>query len=67
MTTPTDGITDGIDLTGLTAGPAQTWGAIRLVPLLRPTPITDLRLHARLQDPADLSIVDLGGRSEYLS
>jgi len=67
MTTPTDGITDGIDLTGLTAGPAQTWGAIRLVPLLRSTPITDLRLHARLQDPADLSIVDLGGRSEYLS
>ncbi|MFI7609438.1 ARPP-2 domain-containing protein [Micromonospora sp. NPDC049366] len=59
--------TDGIDLTGLTAGPAQTWGAIRLVPLLRPRPITDLRLHARLYDPDELSVVHTAPRAAYLS
>ncbi|GGM53139.1 hypothetical protein GCM10011608_42510 [Micromonospora sonchi] len=60
-------VTDGIDLTGLTAGPAQTWGAIRLVPLLRPIPITELRLHARLYDPDEPSIVHTGPRTAYLS
>ncbi|PZG01624.1 ARPP-2 domain-containing protein [Micromonospora deserti] len=59
--------TDGIDLTGLTAGPAQTWGAVRLVPLLRPIPITDLRLHACLYDPDELSIVHTGPCTAYLS
>nr|WTA65462.1 hypothetical protein OHB51_23445 [Micromonospora sp. NBC_00855] len=59
--------TDGIALTGLTAGPAQTWGAIRLVPLLRPNPITDLRLHARLYDPDELSVVHTQPRTAYLS
>ncbi|WDZ83898.1 ARPP-2 domain-containing protein [Micromonospora cathayae] len=63
MTAPAD----GIDLTGLTPGPAQTWGAIRLVPLLRPVPITDLRLHARLHHPDDLSIVHTSPRTAYLS
>lgn len=58
---------DGIDLTGLTTGPAQTWGAIRLVPLLRSTPVTDLRLHARLYDPDELSIVHTAPRTAYLS
>nr|WP_211588680.1 hypothetical protein [Allorhizocola rhizosphaerae] len=58
---------DGIDLTGLTVGPAQTWGAIRLVPLLRPTPIIGLRLHDRLHTPAHLSIVHTGGRRSYVS
>ncbi|KAA2257539.1 hypothetical protein F0L68_24895 [Solihabitans fulvus] len=47
-------------LTGLTAGPAQAWGAVRLVPLLRAEPITDLRLHARLH-PNELSVVDVSG------
>ena len=60
-------VTDGIDLTGLTAGPAQTWGAIRLVPLLRSSPITELRLHARLYDPDEPSIVHTGPRTAYLS
>ncbi|MEV4823243.1 hypothetical protein [Micromonospora sp. NPDC049274] len=59
--------TNGIDLTGLTAGPAQTWGAIRLVPLLRPSPITDLRLHARLYDPDELSVVHVEPRRAYVS
>ncbi|SCL25398.1 ARPP-2 domain-containing protein [Micromonospora inyonensis] len=58
---------DGIDLTGLTVAPDQTWGAVRLVPLLRPAPITDLRLHARLYDPDELSIVHTGPRSAYVS
>jgi hypothetical protein len=34
-----------IDLDGLQTGPAQTWGAIRLVPLLRDRPVEGLRLH----------------------
>ncbi|GIJ30665.1 hypothetical protein Vqi01_58270 [Micromonospora qiuiae] len=59
--------TDGINLTGLIVGPAQMWGAIRLVPLLRPSPITDLRLNARLYDPDELSIVRTGPRTTYLS
>ncbi|GAA3763962.1 ARPP-2 domain-containing protein [Micromonospora maritima] len=57
----------GIDLTGLTTGPAQTWGALRLVPLLRPAPVTDLRLHARLHAPDALSIVSTGPRTSYVS
>lgn len=56
----------GVDLTGLMVGPAQTWGAVRLVPLLRSQPITDLRLHARLYDPDELSIVHTGPRNAYV-
>ncbi|MEV0824188.1 ARPP-2 domain-containing protein [Nonomuraea rubra] len=37
-----------IDLTGLDTRPAQTWGAMRLVPLVRREPIEDLRLHAKV-------------------
>ncbi|WP_199549985.1 hypothetical protein [Streptomyces sp. N35] len=37
-----------LDLTGLTAKPAQVWGGIRLVPLVREQPITDLRLRRDL-------------------
>ncbi|MEE6258840.1 ARPP-2 domain-containing protein [Plantactinospora sonchi] len=64
MTTTT---TRGPDLTGLTAGPGQTWGAVRLVPLLRDTPVTDLRLHARLYDPDDLSLVAVTPRVDYVA
>ncbi|MEU4565389.1 hypothetical protein [Micromonospora sp. NPDC023956] len=56
-----------IDLAGLTVAPGQTWGAVRLVPLLRSVPITDLRLHARLYEPDELSIVHTGPRSAYVS
>src|SRR6185437_10858949 len=55
----------GVDLAGLRTGPAQTWGAVRLVPLLRDEPITDLRLHARMYDPNDLSVVQVGARTAY--
>ncbi|GLY24426.1 hypothetical protein [Micromonospora sp. NBRC 101691] len=65
MTTATT--VDGIDLTGLTFAPDQTWGAVRLVPLLRSVPVTDLRLHAHLHDPDEVSIVHSGPRSAYVS
>lgn len=53
-----------IDLTGLETRPAQTWGAIRLVPLVRPSPITDLRLHHQVYGE-DLTVVSLPDRSTY--
>jgi hypothetical protein len=56
-----------INFEGLTAAPAQTWGAVRLVPLLRAEPITDLRLHQRAYDPDELSIVQVGPRTAYVS
>ncbi|UQA95867.1 ARPP-2 domain-containing protein [Streptomyces halobius] len=34
-----------LDLSGLSVRPAQVWGGVRLVPLVRAEPITDLRLH----------------------
>ncbi len=54
-------------ITGLRAGPAQTWGAVRLVPLLRDEPITDLRLHARLCDDDEPSVVELSPREAYIA
>jgi hypothetical protein len=51
---------------GLRTGPAQTWGAVRLVPLLRDEPIVDLRLHARLHGD-ELSIVELAPREAYIA
>ncbi|MFJ2178091.1 ARPP-2 domain-containing protein [Streptomyces sp. NPDC087851] len=38
----------GLDLTGLTARPAQVWGGIRLVPLVREAPVPGLRLHREI-------------------
>ncbi|MFD3482034.1 hypothetical protein [Streptomyces sp. NPDC058665] len=35
----------GLDFTGLTARPAQVWGGVRLVPLVREEPMPGLRLH----------------------
>lgn len=67
MTTSVPAPTHGIDLAGLTAGPAQAWGAVRIVPLIRDEPITDLRLHARLHDSNDLSIVHTGPRTAYIA
>ncbi|MFJ1703672.1 ARPP-2 domain-containing protein [Kitasatospora sp. NPDC088346] len=34
-----------LDLTGLTTRPAQVWGGVRLVPLVRAEPVDGLRLH----------------------
>lgn len=49
-----------VDLAGLRVAPAQTWGAVRLVPLLRDEPVRDLRLHPRLHGPDSLSVVRVG-------
>ncbi|WP_432972418.1 ARPP-2 domain-containing protein [Dactylosporangium sp. CA-233914] len=51
---------------GLRTGPAQTWGAVRIVPLLRDAPVAGLRLHARLHAD-ELSIVELGPREAYVA
>lgn len=58
--------TTAFDLAGLTALPAQTWGAIRLVPLVREEPITDLRLEGRLYGD-DIAAVALDRRTAYFS
>jgi len=54
-------------LAGLVAGPAQVWGAVRLVPLLRPEPIVDLRLHPELFATAGLSVVSVAPRTAYVA
>jgi hypothetical protein len=61
----TGAVPTGVELTGLLTGPAQTWGSVRLVPLLREEPITDLRLHEQLYDE-DLAMVALGDRTSYV-
>ncbi|BDM67797.1 hypothetical protein HEK616_12840 [Streptomyces nigrescens] len=45
-----------LDLSGLRARPAQVWGAVRLVPLVRDEPITDLRLHRELYEDGPLTV-----------
>lgn len=57
----------GITLTGLATGPAQTWGAVRLVPLLRAVPVDDLRLHRRGYPRDELSVVHVRPRTAYIS
>jgi hypothetical protein len=59
-------VRSGIDLTGLDLAPSQTWGAVRLVPLLRAEPIVDLRLHPRLYGE-ELSVVLVEPRTAYVS
>ncbi|MCK2221060.1 hypothetical protein MF672_045755 [Actinomadura sp. ATCC 31491] len=53
-----------IDFTGLAARPAQTWGALRLVPLVRHEPIEDLRLHAKVYGD-EPNVVLLPDRTVY--
>ncbi|MEV0233139.1 hypothetical protein [Nonomuraea sp. NPDC050786] len=53
-----------IDLTGLDTRPAQTWGALRLVPLVRREPIEDLRLHAKVYGD-EASLVYLPDKTVY--
>ncbi|MGW1994963.1 ARPP-2 domain-containing protein [Embleya sp. NPDC001921] len=56
-----------IDLAGLTTRPAQVWGAVRLVPLVRDTPIAGLRLDRRVYAAGDPAIVDVGNGTTYAS
>ncbi|MFI6771330.1 ARPP-2 domain-containing protein [Streptomyces sp. NPDC050355] len=46
----------GLDLSGLRARPAQVWGAVRLVPLVRAEPIVDLRLHRELYEDGPATV-----------
>lgn len=59
--------TGGFALTGLSVRPAQVWGAVRLVPLVRDEPIAGLRLDRRVYAVGDTSIVDVGDGTTYSS
>jgi hypothetical protein len=53
-----------LSLKGLTIAPSQVWGAIRIVPLIRPQVRGDLRLTQRRYD-ADLTLVSLEKQVYY--
>ena len=55
-----------ISLKGLEIAPSQTWGAIRLVPLIRKQPRKDLRLFKREYD-SDFSVVAVEKDLRYIS
>ncbi|MGH3242220.1 MAG: ARPP-2 domain-containing protein [Spirillospora sp.] len=51
---------------GLETRPAQVWGSVRLVPLVRDEPVPYLRMHRRIyQEP--VSVVDAGHGRAYVS
>jgi hypothetical protein len=54
-----------IDLAGLEVRPAQVWGGVRLVPLVRTEPVEGLRLHREAYGGG--GVVDLGDRTTYTS
>ncbi|MFE7587464.1 hypothetical protein ACFU5Y_38565 [Streptomyces gardneri] len=56
-----------IDLTGLDVRPAQVWGGVRIVPLVRSEPVAGLRLRRELYEGSGLATVDLGDRTTYTS
>ncbi|WP_439081054.1 ARPP-2 domain-containing protein [Streptomyces sp. WL006] len=56
-----------LELTGLTVRPAQVWGGVRLVPLVRASPVEGLRLHREVYEGMGAGIVELGPRERYLS
>ncbi|WP_405853218.1 hypothetical protein OG361_11460 [Streptomyces sp. NBC_00090] len=56
-----------IDLTGLDVRPAQVWGGVRIVPLVRAEPVPGLRLRRELHEGSGFGAVDLGDRTTYTS
>ncbi|MER5205351.1 hypothetical protein [Streptomyces sp. NPDC002825] len=56
-----------IDLTGLGVRPAQVWGGVRLVPLVRDEPVPGLRLHREVYGGWGADSVELGDRTTYTS
>lgn len=56
-----------IDLTGLDVRPAQVWGGVRIVPLVRAEPVPGLRLRRELHEGSGSGAVDLGDRTTYTS
>ncbi|MGW2254839.1 ARPP-2 domain-containing protein [Kitasatospora sp. NPDC001660] len=55
-----------LDLAGLDTRPAQVWGGVRLVPLVRDEPIADLRLHQELYD-GEYASIRVDRRNSYTS
>ncbi|MBV6702248.1 ARPP-2 domain-containing protein [Kitasatospora aureofaciens] len=55
-----------LDLAGLDTRPAQVWGGVRLVPLVRAEPLTDLRLHQELYE-TEYASVPVERRTSYTS
>ncbi|MEV6973746.1 hypothetical protein [Kitasatospora sp. NPDC093806] len=55
-----------LDLTGLRTRPAQVWGGVRLVPLVREEPVADLRLHQELYED-EYAVVPVGRHTGYLA
>ncbi|MBD2899962.1 hypothetical protein amrb99_89590 [Actinomadura sp. RB99] len=53
-------------LEGLETRPAQVWGSVRLVPLVRDEPVPHLRLHRKAYEEP-VSVVDVGDGSAYVS
>jgi len=64
MTTQKSLPLERLSLRGLTLAPSQVWGAVRLVPVLRPEVRGDLRLALRSYG-SPFGVVDLGGREAY--
>ncbi|MER7699570.1 hypothetical protein [Streptomyces sp. NPDC096095] len=56
-----------LDLTGLTARPAQLWGGVRLVPLVREAPVEGLRLHREVYEGLGAGVVELGPLARHVS
>ncbi|MFF0053185.1 hypothetical protein ACFYRI_02120 [Streptomyces microflavus] len=56
-----------LELTGLTTRPAQVWGGVRLVPLVREAPVEGLRLHREVYEGLGAGLVELGPRNHYVS
>ncbi|MFD7088743.1 hypothetical protein ACFV94_13110 [Streptomyces sp. NPDC059896] len=54
-----------LDLTGLTTRPAQVWGGVRLVPLVREEPMPGLRLHPEIYGA--FGEVQVAPRTRYVS
>lgn len=55
-----------LSLDGLTALPAQVWGGVRLVPLVRDRPVDGLRLHRQVYETAP-AVVALDAKTYYAS
>lgn len=66
MTTDRPAAALRLDLTGLDTRPAQVWGGVRLVPLVRAAPLEGLRLHPVLYGDG-LGVVTVRPRTAYVS
>ncbi|MCX4677786.1 hypothetical protein OG413_21155 [Streptomyces sp. NBC_01433] len=56
-----------LDLGGLSVRPAQVWGGVRLVPLVREEPVEGLRLHREVYEGFGAGLVEAGPRTHYTS